>query len=714
MFKIFQNKSPFLFFILALFFLLPICSNAVTLPSTDIDSLTQTNTNSVQENTQTNGFGTTTNNLLNSGINPETNLPGQAEETTQNLGNTKPPEKEPSISGTTQSSCPSSNCIVGDITCYVVDFGICIIQGLAGSFMQLGLAILDWSISDKSLGLGYTADSNDNYVIALGWPVVRNLANAILLIGLIIIAINIILGNNEDKAKKDLINFIIIALLINFTPVICSFIINAADIVMKNFLVGLDSNYNVIIFEKAATNSGLTSASQWEKLTNTFFLVIFSIISFTIYCLYAILFAARKVILWILIIVSPVAFVTKVFPQSKYVKKIFPSVMHWDDWSEQFAQWTVIGIPAGLFMYLANQIMAKISQSGAGESSTVLGLLIINALPIVFLIVGFMITVSAGGQVGSFVGGLGAGAWAATAGKAAAGAKGLGKSAFDRTAGWAMERAGRAKDVAKEGLMGMTAGALSGNMDVFKGGPEGKAAREAGRYQFRETLGKPREALTKIGLADPNTLNIKSEQQKAAEEKAKGIDLEHYEANKNHYSDVDRIAMEKKLMEEDMGKFLKGAGDNKAEYERRLLSVGKNGNEKAREKAFMAAYGNSNVSMDKLIKDFKIKKETVKDAQGNVVKNAQGEDTYESNEEFIARKIKDKDSLSVVNKKFFQDPNNNKLLKLNQFALIAKEGDREKIEAVNNNTYLNDFDQDTQNKFQKGIISNIFNFKNRP
>jgi len=604
-------------------------------------------------------------------------IPGNLQDAADNLKDAfnqpQKTEEASTLSSPTRSSCPSSSCGVGDITCYVVDFGLCIIQGLATSFMGLGIEILNWSISNESLGLGYTSDPNDNYVIALGWPIVRNLANAALLIGLIIVAINIILGNNEDKAKKDLISFIIIALLINFTPVICSFIINAADIIMKNFLVGLDSQYNATVFGKAVNNSGLTSANQWEKLTNTFFLIIFAIVSFAIYCLYAILFAARKVILWILIIVSPIALVTKVFPQSKYVKKIFPSVLHWDDWSEQFAQWTVIGIPAGLFMYLANQIMAKMSQYGAGGDAEIIGILLANALPIVFLIAGFMITVSAGGQVGSFVGGLGTGAWAATAGKAAAGAKGLGKSAVDRTAGWGMERAGRAKDVAKEGLMGMTAGALSGNMDVFKGGPEGKAAREAGRYQFRETLAKPREAFTKIGLADPNTLNVKSEEQKAAEEKAKGIDLEHYEANKDHYSDIDRIAIEKKLMGDDMGKFLKGAGDNQTEYERRLLSVSKNGDEKTREKALMSAYGktfDNNVSIDsaewakKLKIDQKLKEN-------------------ESLEEYLSKKIKDKDSVGAASKELIGHAVENQYFSPDQYAKIAREGDREKIETVN-------------------------------
>jgi len=269
------------------------------------------------------------------------------------------------------------------------------------NFMDLAEKTLDWSITGGPSSLGFT--SNDNPYISEGWGIVKNIANAILVLGLVVVAITIILGNQGDKAKKNLINFIAIALLINFTPIICGFIIEGANIITASMTTGgISSGYSKAIYTLLHTTIPALSGSIEMKFAYTFIASLFCIFAIVIFFLYAILFVARTVILWILVIISPLAFasfVIKDIPQSKYIKKIFPSVTFWDNWWESFIQWCVIGIPAGFSLYISNKLLVATGELIGNNLENVtgdvtFGTLLSYILPFIFLIVGFFITIS--------------------------------------------------------------------------------------------------------------------------------------------------------------------------------------------------------------------------------------------------------------------------------------------------------------------------------
>jgi len=148
-----------------------------------------------------------------------------------------------------------------------------------------------------------------------------------------------------------LINFVLIALLINFTPVFCGIIIDFADKIMSLFLTGdISSDLSGTIIEGLASKS----FSINNPIIPVAYLL-FALLASVIYFLYAFLFIARHIVLWFLVIVSPIAFASKVFPQSQYIKIVFPSITYWDDWWKTFLQWVIIGIPAGFSIYLSEK-----------------------------------------------------------------------------------------------------------------------------------------------------------------------------------------------------------------------------------------------------------------------------------------------------------------------------------------------------------------------
>ncbi len=333
--------------------------------------------------------------------------------------------------------------------------------GIFDFLLKLGPMLLSFVLSDSFVN----QSGSDSPVVQQGWGIVRNIANIALVIGLVVIAINIILGNEEGQAKKTLVNFVIVALLINFTPLLCGFLIDGADIIAKSFMQGeLDPNLNnqIGVLKESLAGSGQSIFSTIGGLVAVF---IFTIISLVIYALYALLFVARVVILWILIIVSPVALATRVFPRSNVLKKFFPSVLYWDDWLEMFVQWTVIIIPASLFIFLGNKAVAAVRLPPQEEMDLIPFIIqsMFNFLiPLALLLAGFFVTISSGGQVAAPIKAMGKRAEGYMVGKAVAGAKATGK--------WT-----------KEGAVGAAAAPFAG------ANPLSKTGRDTGRVAVDKT-----------------------------------------------------------------------------------------------------------------------------------------------------------------------------------------------------------------------------------
>ncbi len=155
--------------------------------------------------------------------------------------------------------------------------------------------------------------------------------------------------------------------------------------------------------------------------------------------------------------------------------------------------------------------------------------------------------------------------------------------------------AGAAGTWAKEGITGRIGGTISnlaGNEKIDTGTKEG---REEGRYKFREYLGRPREWQRKNSLVAPGTVGKKSKDEVAAEDFAKGVSFSKYEDLRERYSQPQRTAIEKKLSEEDLSKFLEGA-KTPVELERRLKSVANTGNDKTKNSAYLHTINNPNLA----------------------------------------------------------------------------------------------------------------------
>lgn len=304
-----------------------------------------------------------------------------------------------------------------------------IIIGFFSAFLGIGAILLGWAIDPWFIKYGYTKGG----IVDIGWPIVRDLANMMLVLALIAIALGTALRISEYEVRKALPRFLWVALLINFTPVILGVFVDAANIVMNFFLegfVGADAIKNSFSnFLHGMSTNNIFDPAFWLELM---MIGLFSLLAFITFLLYAILFIFRRIAIWIMVIISPLAFVAWIFPVTR---------QFWGIWYRQFVQWTIIGISAAFFLWLGNNIIALAGQVDfAANVGGVEGYLqeIFNAVAaygvaILFLVFGYFMTlqtsaIGAGGAIATFEKGRrGVQAWAM-------------KEARQRGTQWASER----------------------------------------------------------------------------------------------------------------------------------------------------------------------------------------------------------------------------------------------------------------------------------
>jgi len=188
--------------------------------------------------------------------------------------------------------------------------------------------------------------------VNLGWTIVRDLANMMIILGFVVVGIAFALRMESYGSKKVLFNLIIAAILINFSLVICGVFIDGTNILMVFFFgnTGELSTWIPAIQDFLKLFSGISSDNIMEFAPKLFALVFFNFIAFFVYLAYAFLILGRVVALWALVILSPLAFVCYVFPATKTV---------WNMWWSNFFQWCIVIIPAGLFYYIGSTMISS-------------------------------------------------------------------------------------------------------------------------------------------------------------------------------------------------------------------------------------------------------------------------------------------------------------------------------------------------------------------
>lgn len=262
---------------------------------------------------------------------------------------------------------------------------------VSAGLVEMAGALLNWVL--WGISWSYTKGG----IVEIGWSLTRDLVNIIFILAMVIIGLATALRIEGYQVKKTLPTLIIIALLINFTPVICGFIVDASNIVMNFFVSELSGGayWQAHLAAQrlqlpASIWEGLNPFVAWEKFLGGLTLVFTDLIVFFILLIYALLFFLRYVAIWMLVILSPFAFACYILPATRGF---------FETWWKQFTQWCIIGIFGAFFLYLGEQMFGKMNELKTPPQGFVgPGDMLINLMPlfaiIAFYVIGFFMALS--------------------------------------------------------------------------------------------------------------------------------------------------------------------------------------------------------------------------------------------------------------------------------------------------------------------------------
>ncbi|MEA3463815.1 MAG: hypothetical protein U9R14_01955 [Patescibacteria group bacterium] len=307
----------------------------------------------------------------------------------------------------------------------------------------------------------------EEQVVTLGWPIVRDICNMFFVLILLIIAFATILKIETYNIKKILPKLLIMAVLINFSKTICGLAIDFAQVIMMTFVngfanagagnlydaFGIQKLFSWEKFKDAASTESNVEDNLGFAVVGSIVLALIMLIIFTIVIgIYAIVLIFRIIMLWILIILSPLAFIAMAFPAAtKYAQQ----------WTSEFTKYIIVGPVMAFFLWLALSMSAPTALNIGDADGTInqsLGMVSEASQPanmkqfmvtILFLLAALIVAQQAGVAGGSMAGGF--------VGKVkgwGVGAAKLGYKAPLKGADWLQRKASMSKWAKKAGVKG--------------------------------------------------------------------------------------------------------------------------------------------------------------------------------------------------------------------------------------------------------------------
>jgi len=202
-------------------------------------------------------------------------------------------------------------------------------------------------------------DFVNSLAVVNGWVIVRDIANMFFIVVLLIIAFGTILGQEEYHYKKLLPKMLILAVLVNFSRTIVGVMIDFSQVIMLTFVNGYQAaaggnfaaifqiidllQYNQDACKSTASPQGTLSGDQ-GILIGALLALIFVVISIITTAVILAVLVLRIISLWLLTVLSPIAFLAGTFPQGQ---------KYYTQWWDEFKNNVMVGPMLAFFLWLS-------------------------------------------------------------------------------------------------------------------------------------------------------------------------------------------------------------------------------------------------------------------------------------------------------------------------------------------------------------------------
>ncbi len=227
---------------------------------------------------------------------------------------------------------------------------------------NLEVKLLLWVIHYIIVLSGYNNFLNAR-VVSVGWALVRDVANMFFILVMLIIAFGTMLNLEQYSWKKLLPRLLITAVLVNFSKTIIGLLIDFGQVIMLTFvngyaaaaggnfvqMFGLDK-----MFEVSTEGVSLGSSVSFEALGGFLLGVILLGVALIVTAVFVAILMFRIITLWILIVLSPLAFMLGTFPKGQ---------QYYADWWKKLTNNIIVGPLLAFFLWLSLAAMGGSDQN---------------------------------------------------------------------------------------------------------------------------------------------------------------------------------------------------------------------------------------------------------------------------------------------------------------------------------------------------------------
>ncbi|MFA5991566.1 MAG: hypothetical protein WC794_04975 [Candidatus Doudnabacteria bacterium] len=226
---------------------------------------------------------------------------------------------------TTSPNQTPGNSLAGSVASIINE----IIGVLLGFLQELVYGLFYWLIAPLIQAMLSIRVYTDTFVAVIypGWEVIRNICNIFFIVALMVIALATLFRVDSYKTRPLLIQLILAALMINFSLVIAQAILALADTIQAQFLPAnvtvirsLAGDLMVGTYRDLYGTKAFADASFAGIIKPLFFLAM-SLGSFAVFAAIAIFLVIRIVALWLLLLISPIAYACGVLPSTAQYRK---------------------------------------------------------------------------------------------------------------------------------------------------------------------------------------------------------------------------------------------------------------------------------------------------------------------------------------------------------------------------------------------------------
>lgn len=243
-----------------------------------------------------------------------------------------------------------------------------ILSPIVGAMIQLFALLTGYIVGLLVLVAQYPHFINAAPVVT-GYPIVRDLANMMFIIALLIIAAGTVLRLENYRYNRLLGRLIVMAFLVNLARFITGFFIQTSQVFMLTFVnafkdIALGNFAYMFGLDKVLNFTQQTlgnTAGGWALFITLVAGLAMMIIAFSVTLALVVILVVRIIALWILTILSPLAYALRIIPNTeKYASQ----------WWSYFGKYLVTGPVLAFFLWLALAISASQACTTSGCDSS--------------------------------------------------------------------------------------------------------------------------------------------------------------------------------------------------------------------------------------------------------------------------------------------------------------------------------------------------------